>query len=69
MGKVVPVSDERRGASLTFVVCDPGESPIQWRRRIRAILPPHEHPNRVTVVDEFPTTGTGKVDVARLRTL
>lgn len=68
--QVVPVDDERRGCALVFVVCDPsGGSPQEWRRRICAVLPRYEHPNRVHVVDEFPVTSNGKVDRAGLRVL
>lgn len=65
--KVVPVPDDRRGASLIFVVSDPGgDPPRRWRERLAAELPTYEHPNRVCVVDEVPVTPTGKVDLARL---
>lgn len=66
--RVLAVDDERRGASLIFVVCDPdGGAPKQWRERLRDRLPRHEQPNRVHVVDELPVGATGKVDLAQLR--
>jgi long-chain acyl-CoA synthetase len=65
--KVVPIDDERRGCQLVFVVADgQGGSAQFWRREIDLLLPPHERPNRVLVVDELPCNANGKPDRERL---
>ncbi|MER7402481.1 class I adenylate-forming enzyme family protein [Streptomyces sp. NPDC000070] len=61
--KVVAARDERRGASLHFVVADPdGGEPRDWRRRLAPHLAEYEQPNAVHVVREFPLGTNGKVD-------
>ncbi|GAA1288489.1 aldehyde dehydrogenase family protein [Saccharothrix xinjiangensis] len=68
--QVVPLEDDRTGSRLVFVVADPERRDGRhWRARIEALLPVYEHPNRVVVVDEFPSTTTGKPDVDRLAAL
>ncbi|WP_079250847.1 class I adenylate-forming enzyme family protein [Streptomyces amritsarensis] len=66
--RVVPLTDERRGHALVFVVEDPDAGdPRVWRRRLCEALPGYEHPNHVLVTDRFPITRRGKTDTRRLR--
>lgn len=61
--KIITRDDARRGQELIFVVEDPeSRDAAHWRRRIRALLPPFEHPNRVLVVRRFPVSANGKSD-------
>ncbi|WP_051828007.1 class I adenylate-forming enzyme family protein [Streptomyces bicolor] len=65
--KIIPLEDARRGHELVFVVADPtGGDARHWRERICALLAPFEQPNHLLVVDSFPVTHRGKVDVPAL---
>lgn len=65
--EVVALEHERRGCELVFAVVDPGRrSSAEWHQRLREVLPDQERPNRVLVVDELPSTPSGKVDRVRL---
>ncbi|WP_171113004.1 MULTISPECIES: AMP-binding protein [unclassified Streptomyces] len=65
--KIIPLEDPRRGHELVFVVADPdGGDSRHWRERICALLAPFEQPNHLVVVDDFPVTHRGKVDVPAL---
>ena len=66
--KIVPLQDARLGSRLVFVVADDQRrGPRYWRREIDVLLPAHERPNQVLVVDELPLNRTGKPDLAALR--
>ncbi|OLL74514.1 Long-chain-fatty-acid--CoA ligase [Pseudonocardia sp. Ae168_Ps1] len=66
--RVLPFDDERTGCDLVFAVADPsGRGPRYWRRVFAEVLAPHESPNQMVVVDEFPLTSNGKVDTSTLR--
>src|SRR5204862_346517 len=66
--KIVPLHDDRLGSRLVFVVADAERRGTRyWRREIDRLLPPHERPNQVLVVDEFPLNRNGKPDLAALR--
>lgn len=66
--KIVPLHDDRLGSRLVCVVADAQRRGTRyWRREIDRLLPPHEQPNQVLVVDEFPLTRNGKPDLAALR--
>jgi acyl-CoA synthetase (AMP-forming)/AMP-acid ligase II len=68
--KVVAAEDVRRGATLHFVVADPGGGePQHWRRRLAPYLAEYEQPNAVHVVDQFPLGPNGKVDTDALSAL
>ncbi|NNG36694.1 aldehyde dehydrogenase family protein [Nakamurella aerolata] len=69
--QVIADADERTGSRLTFVVAaepDRG-SAADWRRRFCSVLDRAEWPNRVLVVDRFPTGSTGKPSLDGLREL
>ncbi|RJQ83714.1 class I adenylate-forming enzyme family protein [Amycolatopsis panacis] len=68
--KIVAVPDQRRGASLVFVVQDGDRRDAHyWREVICAVLPPFEQPNRVLVTEQFPLNRNGKPDHKRLAEL
>ncbi|WP_320779935.1 non-ribosomal peptide synthetase/type I polyketide synthase [Streptomyces sp. CRN 30] len=55
----------REGRLLAFVTVRPGAGhpdPRAVRRHLAGLLPPYMVPARITVLDELPLTGTGKVD-------
>jgi len=65
--KIIALEDARRGHELVFVVADPeGRDARHWREQICALLAPFEQPNHLLVVDSFPVTHRGKVDVRAL---
>ncbi|WP_371673832.1 amino acid adenylation domain-containing protein [Streptomyces sp. NBC_00289] len=55
----------REGRLLAFVTARPGTGqpePPAVRRHLAAVLPPYMIPARITVMDQLPLSGTGKVD-------
>ncbi|MGW7414201.1 amino acid adenylation domain-containing protein [Streptomyces sp. NPDC054863] len=55
----------REGRLLAYVTARPGAGrpePRTVRRHLAGLLPPYMVPVRITVLDELPLTGTGKVD-------
>ncbi|MEU9185652.1 amino acid adenylation domain-containing protein [Streptomyces sp. NPDC048484] len=53
------------GRLLAFVTARPGAErpePRAVRRHLAGLLPPYMIPARITVLDELPLTGTGKID-------
>ncbi|MFJ8751476.1 amino acid adenylation domain-containing protein [Streptomyces sp. NPDC102441] len=55
----------REGRLLAYVTARPGAGrpePRTVRRHVTGLLPPYMVPARITVMDELPLTGTGKVD-------
>lgn len=67
---VVAKDHVRLGAQLVFVVADEsGRTSSYWRERYSEVLAEYERPNRVIVVDRFPTNSNGKVDRAAVRTI
>lgn len=66
--QVLAFERARSGSELVFVVADPdGRDQSHWRKRFIDLLEPHERPNRVLVVDDFPLNKIGKVDMSALR--
>ena len=71
LSEAAVVSVEHEGAvSIHAFVVSATDSPasvIALRTHCASVLPPYMTPDRFHAVDELPRTGTGKVDLARLR--